>query len=488
MYKFYFVTGSQDLYGQETLDQVANHSKAMVKGFNDSKILPFEIIWQPTVTSAKEITALVEKANYDKECAGIITFMHTFSPSKMWIDGLIKLNKPYCHLHTQFNREIPFDQIDMDFMNLNQSAHGDREHGFIAARLRKPRKIVVGYWENLDVQQKLADYMRVAAGIMESQTLCVARFNDNMRNVAVTDGDKIEAQIKLGWNANCYPEGDLVVYINKVTDDEVEELYKEACVKYTLKTDDVDAVKYQIKVAIALERFLCDNESMAFTTNFQALHGLEQLPGLACQMLMEKGYGFAGEGDWKTAAMTRIMKVMSVGLDGGTSFMEDYTYHLEQDNEMILGAHMLEVCPSIAKTKPTIEVEPLGIGDRNPPARLKFDGKDGDAICASLVDMGGRLRLIVTDVKAVSPIKPMPKLPVAGVMWKPLPNLQVAAEAWILAGGAHHTVMSYTLNAQNMRDFAEMMGIEFIHIGEHTCINELKKELLWNDIAFKLAK
>lgn len=488
MYKFYFITGSQGMYGQETLDQVAQHSQAMVKAFNASKNIPFEIVWQPTVTTSKEILDVIEKANFDKECAGIITFMHTFSPSKMWISGLTKLNKPYCHLHTQFNREIPFADIDMDFMNLNQSAHGDREHGFIAARLRMPRKIVVGYWENEDVQLRLADFMRAASGVMESRSLCVARFSDNMREVAVTDGDKVEAQIKLGWSVNCYSEGDLAEYVNAVSCADVNKLYNEACEKYTLKTDDIDSVKYQIRMEIGMERFLQDGGYKAFTTNFQALHGLDQLPGLASQMLMEKGYGFGGEGDWKVSAMTRIMKVMGAGLGSGTSFMEDYTYHLEQDNEMILGAHMLEVCPTIAATKPTIEVEPLGIGGKNPPARLKFDGNAGDAICVSLVDMGGRLRLIVTDVKAVAPLKPMPKLPVAGVMWKPLPDLQTAAEAWILAGGAHHTTMSYSLNAQNMRDFAEMMDIEFVHIGEHTCINEMKKELLWNDIAYKLGR
>ncbi len=486
MYKFYFITGSQSMYGQETLDQVANNTKAMVAKLNKSDYIPYEIVWKETVKSSDEIEAVIEQANTDKECAGIITFMHTFSPSKMWIRGLNALNKPYCHLHTQFNRNIPFDEIDMDFMNLNQSAHGDREHGFIAARMGARRKIVVGYWENPDVQKRLADFMRAAAGVYESKRLTVARFGDNMRGVAVTEGDKVEAQIKLGWAVDYYPVGDLVEYVNQVTDDEVENLYHTIIDRYTLNTDDTDSVKYQLRVEIALERFLQDKGCKAFTTNFEALHGLEQLAGLASQMLMEKGYGFGGEGDWKVSAMTRIMKVMAKGLSGGTSFMEDYTYHLEQDNEMILGAHMLEVCPSIAGTKPTIEVKPLGIGGKNPPARLKFDGAAGDAICVSLVDMGGRLRLIVTDVQAVAPIKAMPNLPVAGVMWKPLPNLQTAAEGWILAGGAHHTVMSYALTADNMRDFAELMGIEFIHIGAHTNINELKKELLWNDLAYKL--
>lgn len=484
--KFWFITGSQDLYGEETLKQVAENTKIMVKELNASPLIPFEIVWKPTVRSSEEISTVIDEANFDKECAGVITFMHTFSPSKMWISGLTKLAKPYCHFHTQFGKEIPWDSIDMDFMNLYQSAHGDREHGFIGARLRMPRKIVVGYWENEDVQRKLADFMRAAVGVAVSRSLKVARFGDNMRDVAVTEGDKVEAEIKFGWSVNYHPLGDLVKYVNSVSNDEIDERYDEIISLYTLDTDDIDSVKYQVRLELAIRSFLENGRFGAFTTNFEDLHGLSQLPGLAAQLLMLDGYGFGGEGDWKTSALTRIMKSMSSGLDGGTSFMEDYTYHLPNGQEMILGAHMLEVCPSIAGNKPKIRVEHLGIGGKEPPARLTFDGASGDAICVSLIDMGGRMRMIVQDVEAVSPLKAMPKLPVAGVMWKPLPDLQTAAEAWILAGGAHHTVMSYALTAQNMRDFAEMMDIEFIHINKDTNINELKKELFWNDIAYKL--
>ncbi|MEG1886503.1 MAG: L-arabinose isomerase [Oscillospiraceae bacterium] len=483
---FWFITGSQALYGEETLRQVACDTKKMVEELNRSDIIPFPIVWKPTVTTSEQISDIISEANYDKQCAGIITFMHTFSPSKMWISGLCRLQKPYCHLHTQFNREIPWNEIDMDFMNLNQSAHGDREHGFIGARLRAPRKIVVGYWENDDVKQRLADFMRAAVGVAESRGLKVARFGDNMREVAVTEGDKVEAEIKLGWSVNYYPVGDLLKYIADVTEKEIDDVFEEIKALYVMKTDNISAVKYQIREEIGLRKFLEEGGFGAFTTNFEDLYGLEQLPGMACQRLMADGFGFGGEGDWKAAAMTRIMKTMSKGLSGGTAFMEDYTYHMPRGNEMVLGAHMLEVCPSIAGTKPCVEVHPLGIGGKGDPARLTFDGAEGNAICVSLVDMGGRMRMIVQDVKAVAPLKMMPKLPVAGTMWKPLPNLQTAAEAWILAGGAHHTVMSYALNADNMRDFAEMLDIEFVHIGKSTEINEFKKELLYNDIAYKL--
>jgi L-arabinose isomerase len=486
MMKFWFITGSQNLYGEETLRQVAKDTRHMVDELNKSAIIPFEIVWNETVKTSDEITEIIERANFDKECAGIITFMHTFSPSKMWIAGLSRLNKPYCHLHTQFNREIPWNDIDMDFMNLNQSAHGDREHGFIGARLRIPRKIVVGYWENDDVRGRIADFMRAAIGVAESKKLKVARFGDNMREVAVTEGDKVEAQIKLGWSVNYYPVGDLVKYINAVQDSETDKLFEEIKLLYKMKTDDIHSVKYQLKIEIGLRRFLEDGGFDAFTTNFEDLYGLDQLPGMACQRLMADGYGFGGEGDWKTSAMTHIMKAMAKGIPGGTSFMEDYTYHMPKGEEMVLGAHMLEVCPSIAGTAVSVEVHPLGIGGKNPPARLTFEGAQGDAICVSLIDMGGRMRMIVQEVKAVSPLHPMPNLPVACTMWKPMPNLQTAAEAWILSGGAHHTVLSYQLTAQNMRDFAEMFDIEFIHIHAKTDINELKKELFWNDLAYKL--
>lgn len=484
--KIWFITGSQHLYGEETLKQVASDTKYMVDQLNKSNMMPLEIIWKETVKTPDEITEIMDQANFDSECAGIITFMHTFSPSKMWIAGLSRLQKPYCHLHTQFNREIPWNEIDMDFMNLNQSAHGDREHGFIGARLRMARKIVVGYWENDDVRAHIADFIRAAIGVAESKKLKVARFGDNMREVAVTEGDKVEAQLKLGWAVNYFPVGDLVQYVNAVSDCDVDKQYEEIKTLYTIKTDDIDSIKYQLKIEIGLRKFLQDGKFGAFTTNFEDLHGLDQLPGMACQRLMAEGYGFGGEGDWKTAAMTRIMKAMAKGIPGGTAFMEDYTYHLPKGNEMVLGAHMLEVCPSIAGSKINVEVHPLGIGGKNSPARLTFDGAEGDAICVSLIDMGGRMRMIVQDVKAIAPLHPMPNLPVAATMWKPMPDLQTGAEAWILAGGAHHTVMSYQLTAQNMRDFAEMLDIEFIHINEKTDLVELKKELFWNDMAYKL--
>ncbi len=481
--KFWFVTGSQHLYGEETLRQVAEHSRIMVESFNADSRIPFEVVCCDTVKSTEEIIAVMERANADETCAGVITFMHTFSPSKMWISGLLRLNKPYCHLHTQFNAEIPFEDIDMDFMNLNQSAHGDREHGFIGARLRIPREIVVGYWENEEVRKGLADFMMSASGYLFARTLKVARFGDNMRQVAVTEGDKVEVELKLGISVNTHPVGDLVQYIHGVTDGDVNAEYEKCIALYALKTDDVPTVKEQLKYYIAMRKFFTEGGFGAFCNTFEDLHGMNQLPGLASQLLMRDGYGYGGEGDWKTSALVAIMKHMANNQE--TSFMEDYTYHLPRGNEMILGAHMLEVCPSIAADQPTIEVHLLGIGGKNPPARLKFNGKAGRAVCASMVDMGGRLRLIVTDVEAVPPIKPMPKLPVASVMWKPLPDLATAAKAWLLAGGAHHTSMSYIVDAQHLSTLAELWGIEFIHIGAHTDIHELKKELRWNDLYYK---
>ncbi|HLS53699.1 MAG TPA: L-arabinose isomerase [Tissierellaceae bacterium] len=485
-YEFWFLIGSQHLYGEEVLEEVKKHGEIMVEGLNKSRLIPWKIKLVDIGTTPDEITNIVEEANYDKNCAGIMTWMHTFSPSKMWIRGLTRLNKPYLHMNTQFNREIPWDKIDMDFMNLNQSAHGDREHGFIAARLRLARKVVVGYWKDEDFQEKIGHWMRSAIGVMESSKLKVARFGDNMREVAVTEGDKVEAQIKFGWAINYHPVGDLVQYIDRVEDKEVDklmEVYKE---KYNLTTDRLDAVRYQARIELGMRSFLEEGNFGAFTTTFEDLHGLKQLPGLAIQRLMVDGYGFGAEGDWKTAALTHIMKLMAKGLTKGTSFMEDYTYHLERDNGLILGAHMLEVCPTIADDTPTVEVHQLGIGGKEDPARLVFDGKEGNVILASLVDLGGRMRLIVNDAVAVKPLEDMPNLPVARVMWKPLPDLETSAEAWILAGGAHHSVMSYDLTAEHMRDFAEMVGIEFIHINENTNIVELKKELLYNDLAWKL--
>ena len=485
-YEFWFITGAQHLYGEETLRQVEEHTKVIVEGLNNSELIPCAITYKPIVTTPDEITNIMKEANYDKNCAGIITWMHTFSPSKMWINGLALLDKPYCHFHTQFNREIPNEEIDMDFMNLNQSAHGDREHGFIAARLRVPRKVVVGYWQDDDIREKIGSWMRSAVGVAVSKDLKVMRFGDNMRQVAVTEGDKVEAQIKLGWQVNTVAVGDLVELMKEVTDKEIDdlvEIYKE---KYTIVTENIHSIRYQAKVEIAMKRMLDAEGCGAFTNTFEDLHGMEQLPGLASQRLMEAGYGYGGEGDWKVSAMTHIMKQMSEGLEGGTAFMEDYTYDLTKGKELSLGAHMLEICPSVAAEKPRIEVHHLGIGGKESPARLVFDGHPGEAIVVSLIDMGGRLRLIVQDIEAVEPIYEMPNLPVARVMWKPMPDLLIGAECWILAGGAHHSVLSYTLTAQHMQDFAEIMGIEFVHINKETKVNEFKQMLFLQDIAWKI--
>lgn len=485
-YEFWFITGSQHLYGPETLKAVAGHSRIMADELNKSSVIPCSVVYKPIVTTPEEITKIIKEANYDENCAGIITWMHTFSPSKMWIGGLSILEKPYCHFHTQFNRTIPNEGIDMDFMNLNQSAHGDREHGFIGTRMRIPRKVVAGYWEDEDVQEKIGGWMRSAVGCLVSKNLKVMRFGDNMRQVAVTEGDKVEAQIKLGWQVNTTAVGDLVEVINSVTEEEVDALYREYEEKYTIATQNTDSVRYQAKVEIALKKILTEAGCGAYTNTFEDLHGMEQLPGLASQRLMEAGFGYGGEGDWKVSAMTHIMKQMAEGLDGGTAFMEDYTYDLTKGSELSLGAHMLEVCPTLAADKPRIEVHPLSIGGKKDPARLVFEGHPGKAIVVSLVDMGGRFRMIVQDVEAVKPIYEMPNLPVARIMWKALPDLKTGAECWILAGGAHHTVFSYSLTAEHMQDFAEMMGIEYVHIGKDTSVEALKQLLFLQDIAWKL--
>ncbi len=485
-YKFWLIVGSQHLYGEETLRQVAKHAEEMAAGLNAASQIPCQVVYQPIVTTPDQILATMRAANADESCAGVITWMHTFSPSKMWITGLSLLQKPYCHLHTQFSRHIPDEGIDMDFMNLNQSAHGDREHGFIGARLRMPRKIVVGYWEDAPVREKLGAWMRSAVGALASRQLKVMRFGDNMRQVAVTEGDKVEVQLKLGWQVNTHPVGDLVAVMNAVTEAEIDAqvaLYEK---KYAVATKDMASVRYQAKEQIAIRKMLEEGGFGAYTNTFEDLHGMDQLPGLASQDLMAEGYGYGGEGDWKVSAMTRVMTCMAEGMGGGTAFMEDYTYDLAQGNELSLGAHMLEVSPVLAADKPRIEVHPLGIGGKQPPARLVFEGKAGKAIVASLVDMGGRLRLIVQDVEAVKPIYKMPNLPVARVMWKAFPDFATGAECWILAGGAHHTVFSYDVTAQMMADWAEIMGIEYVHIGKETQVEAFKQQLFLADLAWKL--
>ena len=478
------MVGSQFLYGPETLAEVERDSRIMAEGLNAGGKLPFVIKYKDTVKTSDGVVSLIKEANYDDACAGIITFCHTFSPSKMWIEGLRLLQKPWLHFHTQFHEEIPNEAIDMDYMNLHQSAHGDREHGFIGARMRMVRKVVVGCWKDADVQDKIGRWMRAAVGAAVSRSMKVMRFGDNMREVAVTEGDKVEAQMKLGWQVNTWPVGMLAEYMDAVTDAEVDSLMSEYRQRYRLTTDDVEAVRYQAREEIAMQKMLDGEGCMAFSNTFQNLYGMKQLPGLASQDLMARGYGYGGEGDWKVSAMTAIMKAMGRGLGGGTSFMEDYTYDLKSG--ISLGAHMLEVCPSLAADTPRIEVHDLGIGDREPPARLVFEGKAGPAIVASLVDMGGRLRLIVQDIECVKPTQTMPNLPVARVMWRPEPDLAVGAECWILAGGAHHTVLSYDCDAEMMRDWARMMDVEFVHINRETDPVKFERELFLADVAWKL--
>ena len=485
--KFWLLVGSQTLYGDDVLRTVDNRAKEMVKYLSESGKLPYELVYKGTAKSNDEISSVVCEANYDKSCVGIITWCHTFSPSKMWINGLAALQKPYCHLATQYNKEIPNEEIDMDFMNLNQAAHGDREHGFIAARLRIPRKVIAGFWKDEKVIERLGLWMKTAVGVDFSKNLKVMRFGDNMREVAVTEGDKVETQIKLGWQINTWAVGDLVKEMNAVSDAEIDALMAEYSSEYDFATENIDAIRYQAREELAMEKMLTREGCMAFSNTFQDLYGMEQLPGLASQHLMSKGYGYGGEGDWKVAAMTAIMKAMGDGGNGASAFMEDYTYHLEEGNEYSLGAHMLEVCPSLAADKPRIETHHLGIGmNEKDPARLVFEGKSGKAIVVSLIDMGGRLRLICQDIECVKPIMDMPGLPVARVMWKPMPNLSTGIECWIAAGGAHHTVLSYDVSAEQMKDFANMMQIEFVHITKDTTVDSLEEKLMLADLVWKL--
>ena len=483
-YEFWFVVGSQFLYGPEVLETVEARGQEMAAVL--SQLLPYPVVYKVTAKTSQEISDTIKEANYRDECAGIITWCHTFSPSKMWINGLVSLQKPWCHLATQYNIEIPNDEIDMDFMNLNQAAHGDREHGFIGARLRRPRKVIAGHWQDEKVHKRLADWMKAAVGVAVSKQMKVMRFGDNMREVAVTEGDKVEAQIKLGWQVNTWPVGDLVQEMKDISEGEIDALMEEYKASYNLATDDLETVRYQAREELAMKRMLDREGCGAFSNTFQDLHGMRQLPGLASQHLMAQGYGYGAEGDWKISALTAIMKAMGEGGNGASAFMEDYTYHLAEGQEYALGAHMLEVCPSIAADRPQVEIHPLGIGDREPPARLVFEGKAGKAIVATLIDMGGRFRLIVQDVEAVKPIMPMPNLPVARVMWRAMPDLVTGLECWITAGGAHHSVLSYDVSAEQMRDWARMMDIEFVHITKDSSPVKLEEELLMKDLVWKL--
>ena len=491
-YKFWFCTGSQDLYGDECLSHVAEHSRQIVEALNKSEAIPYEVVWKPTLITNELIRKTFNEANMDETCAGVITWMHTFSPAKSWILGLQEYRKPLLHLHTQFNEEIPYDTIDMDFMNENQSAHGDREYGHIFSRLGMERKVVVGFWGDKAVQAKIGSWMRTGVGVIESSHVRVMRIADNMRNVAVTEGDKVEAQIKFGWEVDAYPVNEIAEAVAQVSRGDIDALVEEYYDKYEILLEGRDEKEFrehaavQAGIEIGFERFLTEKNYHAIVTHFGDLGSLKQLPGLAIQRLMEKGYGFGGEGDWKTAAMVRIMKIMTQGMKDakGTSFMEDYTYNLVPGKEGILQAHMLEVCPSIADGPISIKAQPLSMGDREDPARLVFTAKEGPAVATSLIDLGDRFRLIINNVDCKKTEKPMPKLPVATAFWTPQPNLQTGAEAWILAGGAHHTAFSYDLTAEQMGDWAAAMGIEAVYIDKDTTIRQLKNELRWNSLAF----
>jgi L-arabinose isomerase len=493
-FEVWFVTGSQHLYGEEALKQVDADSQKIVEALNQTGKLALNVVFKPVLTTPDAITQLCLEANAAPNCVGLVTWMHTFSPAKMWIAGLNMLRKPFVHLHTQFGRDIPWSTIDMDFMNLNQSAHGGREFGFIGTRLRRERKVIVGHWQDDDVLAQLDTWLRAAVAWADSQSLKVARIGDNMRQVAVTEGDKVEAQIKFGYSVNGYGLGDLVQYVDSFSDAEVDQLVAEYEDSYVvadrLKPNGAqrESLRDAARIELGLRAFLAEGDFKAFTTTFENLYGLKQLPGIAVQRLMADGIGFGAEGDWKTAALVRSMKVMNSGLDGGTSFMEDYTYHFKPNDMKVLGAHMLEICPSIAEGKPSMEIHPLGIGGKEDPVRLVFNTPAGPGLNASIIDLGNRFRLLVNTVDVVPPDEPLPKLPVARAMWLPHPNLKVAAATWILAGGAHHTGFSQAVTVEHLEDFADMAGLEFVLIDSTTTVRELKKELRWNEIYYHLAK
>jgi L-arabinose isomerase len=487
----WFVTGSQHLYGEETLKQVAVHSMEITKALDASPTIPVRIVFKPVVKTPDEIYQLCQEANTTTNCIGIVAWMHTFSPAKMWIGGLKILQKPLLHLHTQFNRDIPWSTIDMDFMNLNQSAHGDREFGFLVSRMRLNRKVVVGHWQDENVQQRLSVWLRAAAGWHDWQKAKFCRFGDNMRQVAVTEGDKVEAELKFGYSVNTYGVGDLVKVINAVSDASINELIVEYEQQYSLTKslrrdgDQYTSLREAAKIELGLKTFLEQGNFKGYTNTFEDLHGMAQLPGIASQRLMAAGYGYGGEGDWKTSALVRAMKVMGSGLKGGNSFMEDYTYHFDPSNPLVLGAHMLEICPSIADGKPSCEIHPLGIGGKADPVRLVFNSAAGPALNASVIDMGNRFRLLVNEVEAVKPEHELPKLPVARVLWKPYPNMNAACAAWIYAGGAHHTGYSQNLTAEHLQDFADIAGIECVLIGKNTNLQQFRNELRWNEAYYR---
>ncbi|MDB5193411.1 MAG: L-arabinose isomerase [Segetibacter sp.] len=488
----WFVTGSQHLYGEETLQQVTEHSQQIAKALNAASQVPVTVIFKPTVKTPEEIYAVCQKANVATNCIGIVAWMHTFSPAKMWIGGLKILKKPLLHLHTQFNRDIPWGEIDMDFMNTNQSAHGDREFGFMMTRMRLNRKVVVGHWQDEQALTQIGVWARAAAGWNDWQGAKFVRFGDNMRYVAVTDGDKVEAEMKFGYSVNTHGIGDLVKVINEVSDADLNTLIQEYNDRYKLAEGlrkggaGHQSLIEAARIEIGLRTFLEQGNFKGFSDTFEDLHGMAQLPGIASQRLMGQGYGFAGEGDWKTAALVRAMKVMGAGLPGGNGFMEDYTYHFDPNNPMVLGSHMLEVDESLAEGEISCEVHPLGIGGKADPVRLVFNSAAGPALNASIVDMGNRFRLIVNEVEAVKVEHALPKLPVARVLWRPLPDMKTGCAAWIYAGGAHHTGYSQNLTSEHMEDFASFAGIEYVLIGRDTNLYQLKNELKWSDAYYQL--
>ena len=487
----WFITGTQHLYGEETLNKVAQHAQQVAASINQAGQIPVTVIYKPIVKTPDEIFQTLQDANSSAACIGVMTWMHTFSPAKMWIRGLNILHKPLLHLHTQFNRDIPWQTIDMDFMNLNQSAHGDREFGFIMSRMRKDRKVVVGHWQDEEVLEQIATWSRAAAAWHDWQGAKFARFGDNMRYVAVTEGDKVEAELKFGFSVNTYGIGDLVQVIDSIPDQAVQDLLGEYQQSYEMDASLLeggakrDSVYQAAKIELGLRTFLEKGNFKGFTDTFEDLHGMIQLPGIAAQRLMASGYGFAGEGDWKTVALVRACKVMGSGLQGANSFMEDYTYHFNPENPMVLGSHMLEVDASLAKGKATLEVHPLGIGGKSDPARLVFNVAGGPALNASLIDMGNRFRLLVNEVQAVEAEHELPKLPVARVLWKPLPDMKTGCAAWIYAGGAHHTAYSQNLTAAHLQDFANIAGLEYINIGAETKLDQFRNELHWNEMYYK---
>jgi L-arabinose isomerase len=490
--EIWFVTGSQNLYGPETLKKVGAHSREMAGALNSAPSIPAKVVFKPVLTTPEAISELFQEANTAPKCAGLITWCHTFSPSKMWINGLKLLRKPLLHFHTQYNRDIPWASIDMDFMNLNQAAHGDREHGFIMSRMRLNRKVVVGFWQDAEVQKDLGDWMRAAAAWHDWQGARFARFGDNMREVAVTEGDKIAAQMQFGYAVQGYGVGDLVQRVHEVGDRKIDHLIEEYQALYSVANDlrkggeRHNSLRDAARIELGLRAFLQAGAFKGFTTSFEQLHGLSQLPGLSVQRLMAEGYGFGAEGDWKTAALVRAMKVMASGLEGGTSFMEDYTYHLAPEGNQVLGAHMLEICPSIADGKPALEVHPLSIGGKADPARLVFNGRPGAGLNASMMDLGNRFRLLVNTVDVIPAEQPMPRLPVARLLWVPRPNLEVSATCWILAGGAHHTGFSQALTPAQMEDFGRIAGIETLFIDQDTTARDFNNELRWNEVYYAL--